>query len=1808
MLGHWILIIPMSHHSTKNSSFVSKCPSVKDVYFFRPSKLVQNDFAVSISGCVYRVTYDDFTPINYVKKRSGVSRSYRRREAKRYKSAMRTYLLPELKLATTRILFNKLSALKVRERFSSVLTEFRARYFPMGYEFSLRHLELWRRMVVSEMRDRFSYNSRVIADPLILNYENIHGHMYAEQLQAGFTSSESTISSYDSSPYYGSADGSLQSWWRDLSPVGSEEFWYGGEFVSQSEEMSEKDVRQKRFERKDDKRRKKAKKVVESIRNKMNRFEVKMLVKKLKSEYDIQAGLTDMLFPPTVLELLGPFFDKCPTFKHVVFEVIRACIGMFLSTTREQLVFHLTSSAMSLCSDVPPVVLEFFKRLLFTQQSGEDFVKMLRDVLKGWNGLRDGPLIEDIKKSVMLLVALGFTKIEGLRDHLPNMSSFMDDKNVYKHLSSFDIVSYALEVVVHMCERVHAAIEAGSLKGFFFPYVQLIDLSKRYDKVVSLFPHAMAGNLDEFEDIDFVTYDVEIRSVYKQFERVLTRCAPGEKNLVLNWKNKLAGMITDLDFKLTQVPIKDRPWSVNLIGSPGVGKTLMVNLVVKIGAKAYGHKLVNQDIYFRDTMTKFEDGYTGQFAIVEDDKNQTKAGATDVNENASTIRISNNAVALCNMADVSDKGKQIFRSKVYVTTTNVPDAQASIQSNEPAAVLRRSLHVVVEVKDEFRLPNSSMLDSAKCNFMPVTDDAWNFTVLEVNSRGHCIGEPSRWWWEIVKNEDGKVMNRVGMHDLMMYLKWHCDKHIVQQNAIVNNFFDLIENFEFCEHGSGSTICRICNALPDPALNRIVPNMGHTVVSGIPNEQYDTQAGSDFVLRYFAVPAVCLWLQHLGAHHWQSYMWRFFQLSLWSSFRDGAFNWFDRRYSLFFPIYLLSRFSFIFALPCLISSIFLGPFSWWSIIFFGNAFVDTTAVLIERHRTIVNRLGAYATLRAIVARDYVVANKKKSIAVFIAATTAALGLYKLTRKNFVGQGANISDLRDFSVPGEWDKPAVRPIEVGLASKTTRFEDLHELVGRKIAHLFVYKSGSTKGIPVNIIPLKSGCWLAPAHVFFDINNGFAPMDHDKMRLTISGHKVGPDLTVPIDRSKIERIDEKDMCVVYIAATAGHMRDLTGFLAESAERDFAASYVYRDESGLLRVAPKCRLTYRNAVTPTFSGNMYSCVCPYPTFIGLCGSVQVADVKTPFISSFHIAGVTGGGSSLCIPIIKSEVISACEKIFSSPSVIELASEEQMDYCDGDETKELCYEMHSKCTLNYFDEGSIIYLGRFGERAKPTASVYETFISPTVEEEFGAPNLYGPPSKMRGWQPWRKGMTGLLKARYKDPNLLSIALKDYHDAMWKVILHHDFKISPLDEATVLGGLDGDPFMSKMDMNTSSGHPFKLKKETFIDRLYTPENKDHNWSFTLHDWMRKRVDAVEDRCRLGLRPNCVFTASLKNESKTVYEIKDGEKVPVEALPRIFYGASFELTYLFRKYFLPVTSILKKLQSSEMCVGINVVSPEWDATIRRLLKVSEIGFFADQKSFDTSVTPDELVPHYSFMIRIADKCGYAAEDIRIMKSFVTCVAYPTIDFSGDLIQPYCLNPSGHGGTVETNSMVNSTRHRMAFFSDVDLRQYRYTEKCCTLTYGDDSSTSVSPDIIGRFNLAVFAQVMAENGVEVTAADKVSAIVPFQKILEGDFLKRRFVYNDEMQKWMAPLAKKSIMKRLHVGIPSTVLTEKERVAACIEDSNRDFFQYGRVEFDAERERLQRIVDKHELLPYLPGCRLKSYDDFVSEYKERYLDVRV
>jgi hypothetical protein len=686
-----------------------------------------------------------------------------------------------------------------------------------------------------------------------------------------------------------------------------------------------------------------------------------------------------------------------------------------------------------------------------------------------------------------------------------------------------------------------------------------------------------------------------------------------------------------------------------------------------------------------------------------------------------------------------------------------------------------------------------------------------------------------------------------------------------------------------------------------------------------------------------------------------------------------------------------------------------------------------------------------------------------------------------------------------------------------------DDFCHMVARNVCVLRIYKD--TDSVRVGRLLCLGG------HVYVTNNHGIPPLGESMRASLIScpaSDGVQSNMDITLTEADVRRFPDRDVVFVMIRNIPPKKNimkylpkgDLDGvFNGRYVTRERSGQEIYHDVKNIQNFGVrhfKVPSVELNTGIDTWSGK-----CSYQTPNGFCGTPLILDSCYGYvIAGMHLArhDITPG---LCFMTKYDGVF--FREMFETLQSFTVQSGDFTMISSGNTKREIG-PLHKKSVFRYLPQGKAHIYGSFSDfRSKPKSQVSNTPMSYELAK-LGYKIKFAKP-EMKSWVPWHIGANDLTNpiSNIKTSRLNQCADDYIHtvvDNMEDSSLLGDVLLV-LDDFTAINGATAT-YIDKMNRNTSAGLPWKKSKKYFLEAIPPIHGMQH--PVKVDDEIMDRVVHIIDQYRSGTCVHPNFCAHLKDEPVSFEKAKIGKT-------RVFTGAPFDWCIVVRKYLLSFCRVLQNERLAfESCPGTVAQSLEWEDLRTFLEERGTTRIVAgDYKAFDKKMSPVEILKAFDIIVHFCVLSGnYTEEDIRVIRCIAEDTAFALVDYNGDLIQLFGSNPSGNPLTVILNCIVNCLRMRYVFY---ELRPSSSTAKfrdaVHLLTYGDDLVASV-----GRghdwFNHTTITEAFGQMGIVFTMADKKSESIPYISMDDATFLKRRWVVNEEIGCYFAPLEHDSIEK--------------------------------------------------------------------------------
>jgi hypothetical protein len=787
---------------------------------------------------------------------------------------------------------------------------------------------------------------------------------------------------------------------------------------------------------------------------------------------------------------------------------------------------------------------------------------------------------------------------------------------------------------------------------------------------------------------------------------------------------------------------------------------------------------------------------------------------------------------------------------------------------------------------------------------------------------------------------------------------------------------------------------------------------------------------------------------------------------------------------------------------------------------------------------------------------------------------------------------------------WYNPTVEltTFDVPLASASlanTTDTQVNRIFARNCVYLEIRMHGTNNKRTMRAVFLKGHICVTNAHAFKERGPGVSYTVTIVKSNMCEG--VVSNISMDITTSSISFSEDSDICV-FQADCLPPFKDISKFWQKTNLTPSSCVELIRQTNGRVETRPVFGLTYMANFPvesmPCPGYNIYYGHCSEPTENGHCGSLCVAITpRGPIIIGYHYLGSdrTVGILSVTLTEINNLILGLANK---SRPVVQAGYEPPLKCATREHT---LGPLHHKSIVRYLESGVVDVYGSFtGFRPKPKSKVCATPFQAEILQHYGTEVAYGKPA-MIGWGPWRKNIVEMVKPNVThDSEILHECVLSFSkDIISTLPAEWEKDVVILSDLAAVNGLPGVKYIDGINRNTSMGFPWNKSKSAFLIP-FVNESYPDGVTFDQEFW--DRVYAMIDNYKVGLRNNVIFNGQLKDEARPHAKCESQST-------RLFASAPADWNIVVRKYLLSFVRLVQKNKYVfEAGPGTVCQSAEWGTIYNYLCHFGKNQVVAgDYGKYDKRMISCFILAAFDVILIVLQTAGFSEEELLIIMGIGTDVAFPFYNMNGDLLACYGSNPSGHPLTVVINSLVNSLYVRYTYrMLNPEREVFSFKLNVHLFTYGDDNVFGVSTDI-PWFNHTTIQAVLRTIGVEYTMADKTSASVPYINIDDVSFLKRKWLYNSEVQDFLCPLEEESIIKSLTVWVPSGTVDKYKQMVDVITSANSEYFFYGREIFDVKHKFFTELCSQHPYSCY--ASKLPSFDELAERwYRASGLDHKI
>jgi len=1429
----------------------------------------------------------------------------------------------------------------------------------------------------------------------------------------------------------------------------------------------------------------------------------------------------------------------------------------------------------------------------------DDNISSLRSIVDNYEVLKSKPIFEKIYKCIGYIMSMSICK-ENCTKFDPIIYKMLSNEYTYKSWGP-DFVHSIVDLVLFIMERGLQCYKVSSLEP-------ILHSGSEYDKwfIATKKKLAYADFLNNPE-----AHGIYVPEFMAEVELLLSQGRCLMKYVDKIDKRALSSILLQLEkLKEDQVgydaALKDRksPLGILVNGGSSVAKSSFIHALYIQYGLLFNLPVEPTFKYTRNSVDKHWNNFrTYKWCLVFDDvafmhESRASEGDPSVME---ILQILNNIAFIPAQASLEDKGRTPCWAKLAVFTTNTPHLNASNYFSCPLAVMRRFPIIIdLEPKDQYRKFGSEwqFIDGAKLPEVPVGEfpDFWNIKVYKPvpdgmkqvelddstfgNSGDYRLHQRAK--FEILFKFDN-------IYDFMSWFTIQAKQH----DAIQNKFMDFTANLRV------NTLCKECGVPIEKCLCCLVCKC-NKYSNLCTCEKFQLQSLIDNLSYSNQLFKEC---SHFVIHRSNKIkdIYEEIKCNLFvkpevkvSPYVSGCFSTLiDVLYIYLFLMidYCCSRWSFIaFVFSFRLIKIWFGlsVFNCDNQLFRKRAF----QLLAE---TVKYKIGfTSATL-----------SKIKVLGLILASFSMCYTIYKVIKSSNVNNQILQTDkkkcslqeygtkpsMNDFERPNAWPKESYSLSNYELSPLTVSWSKMPDNEFRDLLITNMKRIEIIKDEGDSFVSYKANMF-GICDFMYICNSHSIPRAPFKMKVynTINT-SVSVNKTISVNEEQILKV-EGDFTMLYLP-NFDPCKNLVGLVPRNiVDGCFSAQYIgYEEDCTIIDINIQAVRYKRVGLFNGQHANVYMGLSEKMTKLGDCGSIMYKMSNLgPLILGFHYLGDGAGLNkyTCAYPLTRDKVNFAIKKLRGQYIEISPIILSKQGY------KVKTCKIHAKSPVNFVESGvAKVICGIDAPRPKYTTNIVKSYIHDKLLND-GWLCKKTTPSKLDSWEPWFLGFKSRVQtANYFDFSIMKKASDAYYNDVINSLGQNATSPMLYDLHTAINGIDGMAHVNSIDWNTSMGFPYKKSKKYFQVPL---DPNDPLTKFTFKDEILDEIQRILEsyRQRTIVRP--IFSASPKDEVITP------EKDALGKI-RIFFGANGPWTIVVRMATLWACRLIQNNPYSfEAAAGMQCMSDEWQVAFDYLTQFGENNIVAgDYAGYDTADDVIALKFAFDIILRYAKEHGASQEMLDIIECVAIDTTYNVVDYWGTMVMFIGCLPSGNPLTLIINCIKNSLYMRCAYLNlNPDNECTTFRQNVALLTMGDDNIMGVSGSV-PWFNHTSISNIFHKVGIIYTMDDKEAESVPYINIFKASFVKRKFMFNNELGVHSCPLDLHSISKSLFWRMNSAHIEDKSHAVVAIGNALSEYAYYGKIIFNQKLNYFKYLVKDMSLEPYLEPLTFQPYESHLNRWCE-------
>jgi hypothetical protein len=398
-----------------------------------------------------------------------------------------------------------------------------------------------------------------------------------------------------------------------------------------------------------------------------------------------------------------------------------------------------------------------------------------------------------------------------------------------------------------------------------------------------------------------------------------------------------------------------------------------------------------------------------------------------------------------------------------------------------------------------------------------------------------------------------------------------------------------------------------------------------------------------------------------------------------------------------------------------------------------------------------------------------------------------------------------------------------------------------------------------------------------------------------------------------------------------------------------------------------------------------------------------------------------------------------------------------------------------------------------------------------------------------------------------------------------------------------------DEFMVSINRTTSPGVPYTNHRENKPGKTkWLGANETFDFTSKSAKELQQDVAQLIADCEAGIIRGVYCADTLKDEKRELAKVAVGKT-------RVFSACPVHFVLAFRQYFLGFAAwCMHNRIDNEIAVGTNQYSLDWHKIAIKLQLKGKHVIAGDFSNFDGSLNAQIL---WAILDIIHEWYDDGEENRKIRTTLWSHIVHSTHVFDDNVYMWTHSQPSGNPFTVIINSLYNSIVMRMAWKivmqKDGRSGMDNFCKSVSMVSYGDDNVLNIKSEVLQEFNQQTIAEALSTIAHTYTDEGKTGEIIKSRTLNDVKFLKRSFVYSDEVGRYVAPLDENVIYEM--INWTRNTIDPDEILMMNVQTAAREMALHGKSKFQKFKKEIAQIENEFRLIP-----QILTYSEYLLDMK--------